>query len=333
MKLLTSPLLQFILLLAPFSPVAAASDDSGSHDVLSPCVARSPTTGLYYDLSSLSVYPVLPKGGEKTHKHTRDESWHAKGHDYNANFTLNICAPVVEDVKDVVGVESSRWKNVSAYYEKEGKVYSIGQQASDPFFRGRKLVLNYTDGSPCAGDFIGNGSRTKSTIMSFLCDRDAPAAQATASFVGTMDQCTYFFEIRSSAACGGIAPGPNGDGLGPGGVFGVIALIAIAVYLIGGCVYQRTVMHQRGWRQCPNFSLWAGMFDFIKDMAIILFSSLGRLFRLNRTPGGGYANVNGSSAGGQRGSFIGAIGGQRRGRNDMDAENRLIDQLDEEWED
>lgn len=41
-------------------------------------------------------------------------------------------------------------------------------------------------------------------------------------------------------------------------------LIAVVVYLVGGCAYQRTVMHQRGWRQCPNFSLWAGMLDFAK---------------------------------------------------------------------
>ena len=47
-------------------------------------------------------------------------------------------------------------------------------------------------------------------------------------------------------------------------------LIAIAAYLIGGCAYQRTVMHQRGWRQCPNFSLWAGMFDFIKVSVLAL---------------------------------------------------------------
>jgi hypothetical protein len=47
-------------------------------------------------------------------------------------------------------------------------------------------------------------------------------------------------------------------------------LIAVAAYLIGGCAYQRTVMHQRGWRQCPNFSLWAGMFDFIKVCLLAL---------------------------------------------------------------
>ena len=47
-------------------------------------------------------------------------------------------------------------------------------------------------------------------------------------------------------------------------------LIAVAAYLVGGCAYQRTVMHQRGWRQCPNFSLWAGMFDFIKVCLLAL---------------------------------------------------------------
>ena len=141
-------------------------------------------------------------------------------------------------------------------------------------FRGRKLVLNYTDGSPCpapsdepklfrrkivdgdggdeddkeGGDKDdkdkddnedkdkdkdkddedsdngddkkpSEGGRRKSTIMSFLCDRDlvTPAF----SFVGTLDSCTYFFEVRTSAACGGVAASSDG-GLSPGGVFGIM---------------------------------------------------------------------------------------------------------------
>ncbi|KAJ5084573.1 hypothetical protein NUU61_009152 [Penicillium alfredii] len=244
---------------------ASPSDDPKED---SPCVARSPTSGLYFDLSAISLSPPELKKGKKVSPDAREQSWHSKGHDYGANFTMNICAPVIEDVKDVVGVDSARWKNVSAYYKKDGKTYSIGEQASDPFFRGRKLVLNYTNGSPCSEESAagsGNSSiRTKSTLMTFLCDRDAIPDQATPSFVGTMDSCTYFFEVRSSAACGGLASDPHGKGLGPGGVFGVIILIAVAAYFVGGCAYQRTVMHQRGWRQCPNFSLWAGMFDFVK---------------------------------------------------------------------
>lgn len=41
-------------------------------------------------------------------------------------------------------------------------------------------------------------------------------------------------------------------------------MIAVAVYVVGGCVYQRNVMHQRGWRQLPNYAIWAGVGSFVK---------------------------------------------------------------------
>ncbi|OJJ47633.1 hypothetical protein ASPZODRAFT_64382 [Penicilliopsis zonata CBS 506.65] len=323
MNLLAGAVVQ-LLLFSPFSLVTAAATSPPKEPLL-PCVAQSPTTGLYFDLNALTVTPPKYKDGEKVSKDAREDSWPARGYDYGANFTLNICAPVIEELKDVVGVPQARWKNVSAYYEREGEIYSIGEQASEPFFRGRKLVLNYTNGSPCPGENANAPARTKSTMISFSCDREALPSQAFASFVGTMDSCSYWFDVRSSAACGGIATNPSTEGLGPAGVFGVIALIAVVAYLIGGCAYQRTVMHQRGWRQCPNFSLWAGIVDFIKDMIVIFFSSLGQMLHLTRSRGDG--------------NFINAIGGRRSanlstGRAaDIDAENRLIDQLDEEWED
>ncbi|KAJ5165742.1 Vacuolar sorting receptor (Mrl1) [Penicillium coprophilum] len=332
---LTSSARYSIFLLSSMLGLSNASYSTHLKDD-APCVARSPTTGLYFDLNAIAISPPEMKDGKKLLKDAREGSWFARGHDYPANFTINICAPVIENVTDVVGIESSRWKNVSAYYERDDKVYSIGQQASEPFFRGRKLVLNYTNGSPCPDYNMGSSNvstRTKSTIMSFLCDRDAAPNVATPSFVGSMDECTYFFEVRSSAACGGIAADPNAGGLRTRRR--ICMLIAIAVYLIGGCAYQRTVMHQRGWRQCPNFSLWAGVFDFVKDMFVIIFSSLGNLFRCKGSPtSNGYTRADS----GGRGGFIGAIGGRGgqggRGQGrDVDAENRLIDQLDEEWDD
>ena len=174
------------------------------------------------------------------------------------------------------------------------------QASMEPFFRGRKLVLNYTNGSPCEpksdrllprklnvphddddddddddGDDRDHdrkghkGSskskepvRRKSTLISFACDRDSLAPKVHLSFIGSdPDECTFFFEARSMAACGGVSEAQQT--LGPGGVFGVIALIAAAVYLLGGIAYQRTVMHQRGWRQLPNYTLWAGIFAFV----------------------------------------------------------------------
>lgn len=91
-----------------------------------PCAAISPTTGLFYDLSLISLSPPEIVDGRKVNKDDREESWHANGHDYGANFTINICAPVIETVRDVAGVDESRWGDVGAYYERDGKIYSIG---------------------------------------------------------------------------------------------------------------------------------------------------------------------------------------------------------------
>jgi cation-dependent mannose-6-phosphate receptor len=91
---------------------------------LKPCTIRSPSTGAFFDLSTLRLEP--PAKDSKVAKGESVNSWPARGYDYGANFTLNICGPVVEELKDVQGVKSSLWKNVSAYYVKDKKTYSIG---------------------------------------------------------------------------------------------------------------------------------------------------------------------------------------------------------------
>lgn len=107
-----------------------------------------------------------------------------------------------------------------------------------------------------------DGIRRKSTIISFLCDRDPSQSQASISFVGTdPDECSYFFEAKSVHACASAEPHKPGS-VGPGSVFGIILLIAVLVYFLGGIFFNRTVNHARGWRQLPNYSLWAGMWSF-----------------------------------------------------------------------
>lgn len=168
--------------------------------------------------------------------------------------------------------------------------------------RGRKLVLQYINGSPCGKktkskqvkrldykkdddkielppsrsdddededededdeDDSDSTLRRKSTTISFLCDRDPGASQASISFVGTdPDECSYFFEARSSHACAHAEPHKPGS-VGPGSIFGLILVIAVLVYAIGGVCYNRTVSHARGWRQLPNYSLWAGLWSLV----------------------------------------------------------------------
>lgn len=100
---------------------AAAGEEKNA---VVPCTAHSPNTGSFYDLRSLAL--SLPDPDKKGAKGARSDSWHARGWDYSANFTMNICAPVIEDVKDVVGIEKSQWQNVSAFYTQGGHTFSIG---------------------------------------------------------------------------------------------------------------------------------------------------------------------------------------------------------------
>ena len=63
--------------------------------------------------------------------------------------------------------------------------------------------------------------RRKSTLISLLCDRDPLAKTPNVAFIGASpDECTYVFEVRSAAACGGVATVPQA--VGPGYVFGIM---------------------------------------------------------------------------------------------------------------
>lgn len=118
-----------ILVLATLScAVTAASDSKPKEKELEPCTIRSLHSTAFFDLKKIAKYPPTEKDFER-HKDDPDwdvRSYHVKGHDYGANFTLNFCAAVVENVIDVEGIDEDLWRNVSAFYEKDGKNYSIG---------------------------------------------------------------------------------------------------------------------------------------------------------------------------------------------------------------
>ena len=289
MHLSSSPL-SLLPVLLPLLPSSLAAETQSAPQ---PCTIHSPSTGSYYDLRPLDL--SLQQSSKS--KDARTESWHAKGYDYPANFTLNFCGPVIESLADVDGIPESRWKNISAFYKTDKhKTYSIGQSNSELVFRGRKLVLNYTSGSPCPDldsdgnpkpldlqtrKIIGDGDdddhrddskkqpkpskRHKFTLLSLLCDRDPTlSTHPSLSFLGTPDHCVYVFEARSRYFCGGAVSSSEPGSMGPGGVFGVIIVIALLAYLVGGCAYQRIVMRQRGWKQCPNYAVWMGLVGFVR---------------------------------------------------------------------
>lgn len=103
--------------------VSAAASDDKPRPVLDPCTISS-SSGSFFDLRPLSIHPVSE--GKKPAKNQKVDDWHAKGYDYKANFTLNICEPVVEKLDEVQGVDKAHLKNVSAFYEVGSKKFSLG---------------------------------------------------------------------------------------------------------------------------------------------------------------------------------------------------------------
>jgi cation-dependent mannose-6-phosphate receptor len=98
---------------------------AASDKPLKPCTIVSPTSERFFDLNPIRRLP--PGDGNKKKKEgDTDGSWHARGYDYGANFTLNFCGPVVEELEDVEDLNKDLWRNVSAFYEVGRKVYAIG---------------------------------------------------------------------------------------------------------------------------------------------------------------------------------------------------------------
>lgn len=121
----TQPLGGLLLAAAFFSKFAiAAAADATSTTAAEPCTATSASG--FHDLRRDTAVQ-LPEGVKKNKNGAPNTDYFARGWDYPSNFTINICAPVVEPVKKVVGIDEDNWRNVSAYYKSsDGKVYSLG---------------------------------------------------------------------------------------------------------------------------------------------------------------------------------------------------------------
>lgn len=242
----TTTTMMLLFVLACLLPVGAANGVH-SRESEEECTITHPTTGEFYDLRGLARHP--------DEEHAVD--WHANGYDYTGgNFSLNICAPLITKTSRL-----STTKNISAVYtNEEERMYSIGETSTELRFRGKKLILEYHGGSACPGD----SQYHKSSLILFTCD---PSMIGTASvgFIGELDDCSYFFEYKTSRAC--ATTRDVASALSPGYVFLIIFLVAFGVYFIGGCMYSRTVLHQRGWRQIPNHELWNGLFGMMRAVA------------------------------------------------------------------
>lgn len=195
------------------------------HDELDPCTVFSPLKG-FIDLRSLAALE------------TRAQPWAARGFDSGRNYTLGIClSPVKRSAAAAAQVRDGlNISQVGAYYiDPDTQEYVLmGQVSGAPVFQGRKLTLTYANGLYCSTRYA-NGERVRrTTILTLACDREM-LTKAHVSYVAAVDDCTYFFEVRSHYACPTAA---KADNLAAIWIFLLILLAALMVYFSGGFLYR-----------------------------------------------------------------------------------------------
>ncbi|ODV63012.1 Mrl1p, partial [Ascoidea rubescens DSM 1968] len=218
--------------------------------LLEPCTVINPANNGFYDLSDLYSSVALASSSSNSNPNAVINpnsnsnngalapgpstpgavGWNAKGHDYGMNFTLGICSSPLKPNNEVVDITNTSL--VGAYYtDFEGQKFSIGNFNTTPIFRGRKLTLTYQNGSYCPNT---NNHLRKSSILNFICDKEL-LTKASISFVGVLNDCDYFFEVRTSHAC---VTSKKTDNLTAIWIFLSIVMAFLIVSCGGGFLYK-----------------------------------------------------------------------------------------------
>ncbi|KAI1097485.1 mannose 6-phosphate receptor domain-containing protein [Jackrogersella minutella] len=357
LSLESRPACSAILYILSITSISLAAD-ADKTTTSTACTASS-TSGAFFDLRPDMALKLNPGGSKPAHSNGAPViDYKARGYDYGSNFTMNICGAVVEPVDGVIGVDSGKWQNVSAYYTSKGDVYSLGLQSSTLVSRGKELVLQYTGGSPCGKSkkreedleersAIHDGAAYKDPDYEHEGDTSSPTLASTTTAAKETDEpkrrksATIFFSCDRDPGAGTaqvsfIATDPEEcsyvfkvksqhacagvEPHKPGSVGpGSVFLIIFAIAVL---VYLLGgIFYQRTVAHARG---WKQLPNY--SLWSSVWSYICDFFVIVTSSCArwvphrrGYQHVSGSPAG--------------RGRSNRDDENRLIDQYDEEWED
>ncbi|NP_001401256.1 cation-dependent mannose-6-phosphate receptor isoform 6 [Homo sapiens] len=77
---------------------------------------------------------------------------------------------------------------------------------------------------------------------------------------GKVQDCFYLFEMDSSLACS-----PEISHLSVGSILLVTFASLVAVYVVGGFLYQRLVVGAKGMEQFPHLAFWQDLGNLVAD--------------------------------------------------------------------
>lgn len=207
------------------------------------CSVLNPITGTYIDLSQLSSTPNTNrlKEGSGQILHPAKTKWIVRGWgpDAHRNFTIGICSCPVSTERERQQLSNT----TGAFFVDDNSMeefVSIGDFSTKPLLFGgtdKKLTLKYTNGSLCP-----NAVDRRSTLLNFVCDKEL-TTKAKISYLGSLNDCSYIFEVRSIYAC------PTSNKTNDVNVLGIfigIFLVFLGVEILRRMIYRRLRLRRPG---------------------------------------------------------------------------------------
>uniref|UniRef100_A0A3Q0RQM2 Cation-dependent mannose-6-phosphate receptor n=1 Tax=Amphilophus citrinellus TaxID=61819 RepID=A0A3Q0RQM2_AMPCI len=136
----------------------------------------------------------------------------------------------------------------------------IGKYTSTQAIGGSDWVmLIYRDGESYTSHC--NKEKRKAIVM-ISCVRNIEAGKLEVVLEDRerQEDCFYLFEMDSSAVCPAIE-----SKLSTGSIILIIGFCLLAVYLVGGFLYQRLIVGAKGMEQFPNYAFWVEFGNLAAD--------------------------------------------------------------------
>ncbi|XP_069609953.1 cation-dependent mannose-6-phosphate receptor [Ranitomeya imitator] len=185
-------------------------------------------------------------------KHRRFETTVKQGAD-SYTYTFVVCGGVLNGSKSTnEGLVQNRTKDQS--------ITVVGRINDTSIVNGTDwMLLTYKSGEPydshCA-------SEPRKAMIMISCNKKT-LAEGFMMINEERDkesECFYLFEMDSSVACP-----PEESHLSVGSILLIVFAVLIAVYIIGGFLYQRFVVGAKGMEQFPNITLWKELGNLVAD--------------------------------------------------------------------
>jgi len=199
---------------------------------------------------------------------TLEEDWmHRDAIHRNTTYFLNVCANTMAVPPQCARV-AKHDKSPAYQVSDNGSCYYLGTLKSfkwrpiDTENPSKGMTLFYANGERCR-----NG-RSRQVKFTFACSEYFSYADGPMVVYETANGCHYDVHWPNRAGCPSLpliqrlktaADAGSTTGMSSGGTFMLVLMLALALYICGGCWYKRSSEGASGIEGCPHHTFWCSL--------------------------------------------------------------------------